>query len=61
MMKRRSGLIAESTDRQMVKVPGPLSCLAKIGAIHMAEVMGGQEVRGITAYKDGSHPGLSAI
>lgn len=54
MVARRSGLIVEITDGQTYKVRGPLSySLAKIGAIHMAEVMAGQldwqELPGITA------------
>ena len=40
MVARRSGLIVEITDGQTYSVRGPLSySLAKIAAIHMAEVM----------------------
>ncbi len=40
MVARRCGLIVEITDGQTYKVRGPLAySLAKIGAIHMAEVM----------------------
>ena len=43
LVARRTGLIAEITDGQPHQVRGPLSySLAKIGAIHMAEVTAGQ-------------------
>lgn len=43
LVAHRHGLIVETTDGQPHQVRGPLSySLAKIGAIHMAEVMAGQ-------------------